>query len=84
MSVQIWVLTVPRLASPRFLDFPIHVYVLPDTSCSAHAGRGENRCAPPILVQDVACRMYACIPLLCSDIADAKFNELFVHAFTQS
>ena len=28
MSVQIWVLTVPRLASPRFLDLPFQVYVV--------------------------------------------------------
>lgn len=33
---------------------------------------------------DVACHLYSCIPLLCPDIADAKFNELFVGKVNQS
>lgn len=79
MSVQIWVLTVPRLASPRFL------HVSPSRSMSVTQTR-------PIPVQvnvkirmhaasthraSVACHMYSCIPL-CSDIVDAKNQSTYL------
>lgn len=79
MSVQIWVLTVPRLASPRFLDFPSRSNVAPPHKSYPCGSRLKSTVHLAFLYRVfVACRMYSCIPL-CSDIIDVKINRLFVH-----
>lgn len=75
MSVQIWVLTVPRLARPRFLDFRPRSIVAPSDKIPMRIKVKINMHLASLYRVSVACHMYSCIPL-CSDIIGAKINRV--------
>lgn len=51
MSVQIWVLTVPRLASPRFLVFSFPGLCPRPSQALTMRVKAENQDAPRVLLQ---------------------------------
>lgn len=80
MSVQIWVLTVPRLASLRFLDFPPGLMSSRPQTSPTHAGKGENQHCTSRSCTGFHCLSYVLMyPVMFQHHRRAKSIDLFVH-----